>query len=96
MDQILLIIMKLIGNALSIYTILLVIYILMSWVPSTRETGFGRFLGRIVEPYLELFRKFIPPLGMIDISPIIAIFALRYIGRGIEQIFLMIIKSSLM
>lgn len=91
MDQILLLVNDLLRNAISIYTILVVIYILMSWVPSTRETGFGKFLGRIVEPYLEIFRKFIPPLGMIDISPIVAIFALRFIGRGIEQIILMII-----
>lgn len=96
MTQILFLVKDLLMNAISIYSILLVIYILMSWVPSTRETAFGKFLGKIVEPYLEIFRKFIPPLGMIDISPIVAIFALRFIGRGIEQIFFMIMKSSLM
>lgn len=91
MDQLLLLLRDLIANAISIYSVLLVIYILMSWVPSTRETGFGRLLGKITEPYLEIFRKFIPPLGMIDISPIIAIFALRYIAKGILVIFNMII-----
>ena len=60
---------------------LLYIY-LMSWVPSMRETGFGRILGKVVEPYLAFFRQFIPPLGMIDISPIVAIFALRFISGG--------------
>ena len=70
-------------QAILIYNILLIIYILMSWVPSMRETAFGQFLGKIVEPYLAFFRKFIPPLGMIDISPIVAIFALRFISRGI-------------
>ena len=69
-----------------IYTILLVIYILMSWVPSMRETKFGQFLAVIVEPYLGFFRKFIPPLGMIDISPIVALFALRLIRTGILSI----------
>ncbi|WP_318615516.1 YggT family protein [Sporosarcina sp. YIM B06819] len=69
--------------AFQIYTILLVIYILMSWVPSTRETKFGQFLAAIVEPYLGFFRKFIPPLGMIDISPIVALFALSLIRTGV-------------
>jgi len=95
MIQILMLLNQLLMNAIGIYQILLVIYILMSWVPSTRETKFGILLGRIIEPYLAVFRKFIPPLGMIDISPIVAIFALRYIGRGVEQIILMIINSLL-
>lgn len=95
MVQILLLLNDLIKNAIGLYTILLVIYILMSWVPSTRETGFGRMLAKIVEPYLSFFRNFIPPLGMIDISPIVALFALRFISSGISQVIYMIIKSSL-
>lgn len=81
--------------AISIYSILLVIYILMSWIPSLRETGFGRFIGKIVEPYLSFFRSFIPPLGMIDFSPIIAIFALRFISDGIYTLITMLIKFLL-
>ncbi|WP_203246157.1 YggT family protein [Sporosarcina beigongshangi] len=72
--------------AFQIYTIALVIYILMSWVPSTRETKIGQFLAVIVEPYLSFFRKFIPPLGMIDISPIVALFALSLIRAGVISI----------
>jgi len=92
MISILLAISSLIQQAISIYSLLLIAYILMSWVPSMRETGFGKFLGKIVEPYLSFFRKFIPPLGMIDISPIVAIFALRFIGSGVRNVFYMIIN----
>ena len=35
---------------------LLIIYIFMSWVPSCRETTFGQFLGKVVEPYLGFFQ----------------------------------------
>ena len=35
-----------------------------------------RFLYDVVEPYLRIFRRFIPPLGPLDISPIVAIFVL--------------------
>src|ERR1700751_1316486 len=38
------------------------------------------FLRDVCEPYLRIFRRFIPPLGMFDLSPIIAIFLL-YIVR---------------
>ena len=63
----------------------------MSWVPSSRGTKFGQFLEKITEPYLGFFRKFIPPLGMIDISPIVAIFALNLITRGVREIFMMLL-----
>ncbi len=38
------------------------------------------FLRDVSEPYLRIFRRFIPPLGPIDISPIVAIFVLRIVG----------------
>ncbi len=78
---------KLIADAIQIYSVLLIIYILMSWIPSSRETKFGQLLGKIAEPYLGFFRKFIPPLGMIDISPIVGLFALNLISRGVWEVF---------
>ncbi len=60
----------------------------MSWVPSTRETAIGRFLERICEPYLEPFRKIIPPFGMIDISPIVAILVLNLARSGINTLMI--------
>ena len=63
-------------SLLTIYSYALIVYILMSWFPGARDSQFGELLARICEPYLEPFRRFIPPLGMIDISPIVAIFVL--------------------
>lgn len=85
---------QVISVAISVYSIALVIYILMSWVPASRDTSIGRFLEKIAEPYLGFFRKFIPPLGMIDISPIVALIALRLISSGILALFNMILKFT--
>ncbi len=68
----------------------IIVYILMSWFPGARESSFGRILGKIVEPYLEPFRKIIPPLGMIDISPIVAIFTLQFALIGLGELFSML------
>ena len=38
------------------------------------------FLRDVAEPYLSIFRRFIPPLGPIDISPIVAILVLQIVG----------------
>lgn len=93
MDAILALLFRVITQGIFIYQILLIVYILMSWIPSSRESSFGRLLGKITEPYLGFFRKFIPPLGMIDISPIVAIYALNLINRGISQVFIMIAQA---
>jgi YggT family protein len=77
---------SLIRALFEIYSYAIIIYILMSWVPQIRETSVGRILGRIVEPYLSIFRRIIPPLGMIDISPILAFFALRLAENGLVTI----------
>lgn len=76
-------VIDIIHKAIGLYSFLLIIYIFMSWVPSSRETKIGRFLEKICEPYLEPFRRFIPPLGMIDISPIVAILTLRLAATGV-------------
>ncbi|WP_108669770.1 YggT family protein [Peribacillus acanthi] len=72
---------------LELYSWGLIIYILMSWFPNARESSFGQILARICEPYLEVFRRFIPPIGMIDISPIVAIVVLNFSQRGLIELF---------
>ncbi|UII57336.1 YggT family protein [Cytobacillus spongiae] len=74
-------------NLIYYYSWALIIYILLSWFPNARESAIGEFLARICEPYLEPFRKIIPPLGMIDISPIVAIFVLRFATSGLAELF---------
>lgn len=74
---------------LFLYSYVVIAYILMSWFPNARESTIGQFIGSIVEPYLAPFRKIIPPLGMIDISPIVGIIALRFATYGVSALFAM-------
>lgn len=70
-------------GAINIYFYILIVSVFMSWVPSIKESAFGQMISRITDPYLDIFRRFIPPIGMIDISPIIAIFTLSLASQGI-------------
>lgn len=67
-------------RALNFYEILIIIYILLSWLPAS---GFvwevRRVLGAVVEPYLGVFRRFVPIVGMFDISPIVALLVLQWL-----------------
>jgi YggT family protein len=83
-------VLDLIQQLVGFYMIALIIYIFMSWFPGARESSIGRIFATICEPYLEMFRRFIPPLGMIDISPIVAILVLRFASAGLGQLFRML------
>jgi YggT family protein len=63
---------------ISIYTTLLIIRILLTWFPTIDwyNQPFAA-LSQITDPYLNIFRSVIPPLGGIDISPILAILVLQ-------------------
>ncbi|WP_040740959.1 YggT family protein [Paenibacillus ginsengihumi] len=69
-----------------IYRYVLIAYILLSWLPNARDSFIGEILGKLCEPYLSIFRRFIPPLGMIDISPIVALIALHFVGYGLVTV----------
>ena len=57
--------------------------ILCSWVPDLQGYRFMQFLAFYTDPYLNLFRRIIPPFGVFDLSPIIAFLALDILKRFI-------------
>ncbi len=65
-------------NFLNLYFIVLIVRVLLTWFPNI--DWFNQpwaTLSQLTDPYLDLFRKFIPPLAGIDFSPIVAIFLLQ-------------------
>jgi YggT family protein len=72
---------------LSIYMFLLFVRILLSWF-QTAEWAYQAmaFLSPITDPYLNVFRSFIPPLGGIDISPILAILLLQFVQQSLPML----------
>jgi YggT family protein len=70
-----------------VYTLLIFAYVILSWVRSPYSTHpVVRFLHDVCDPYLRLFRRVLPPLGPVDLSPIVAVAALlvlRYLINGV-------------
>ncbi|TSB46338.1 YggT family protein [Alkalicoccobacillus porphyridii] len=77
----------LIVSAMRVYSMIIFVYILLSWFPNARESSFGQAIGRVVEPYIDMFRQFIPNIGMIDLSPLVAIIVMRVAANGVEHLF---------
>lgn len=63
---------------LQIYLVLMIVRVLLSWFPNINwyDPPFS-ILSQLTDPYLNLFRSLIPPLGGIDFSPLIAFFVLQ-------------------
>src|SRR5918996_1868153 len=67
-----------------VYIILIFIRVLLSWIPRMPYNralhAVVEFVHQVTDPYLNIFRRFLPPLGgggmAIDISPILAIIVL--------------------
>jgi YggT family protein len=74
---------------ITVYVILIIAYILTQLffgfggrVPYNRAlSAVLGFLEQVVAPYLNIFRRFIPPLGPLDLSPIVGILLLQIVGR---------------
>lgn len=77
-----------VNTLILVYVVLIVIRILMSWIPRMPYNRwlslFLTFVTDVTNPYLNLFRRFIPPLriggGGLDLSPTIALFVLLILG----------------
>lgn len=71
-----------IANFLNIYILLLVIRILLTWFQTVSWMNqLASVLSPITDPYLDLFRSFIPPMGGLDLSPVLAILVLQILAQ---------------
>lgn len=68
---------------LRIYSFCIVVWCLSSWITVSNDSvrNILEAIGKIVEPYLSVFRRAIPPISGIDLSPIVALFVLNLVGR---------------
>jgi uncharacterized protein YggT (Ycf19 family) len=81
---------RFIDDFIYVYVLLIFVYVLTSWVRLPYSPWVRRiqdFLRDVCEPYLRLFRRVLPPLGPLDLSPVIAIFFLFLIRIAIDTLF---------
>jgi YggT family protein len=73
---------------LSLYSLLILLRILFSWVTVSYSNRFMRFLVNVTDPLLVPLRRMIPPVGMFDISPIVAFFIIMLLQAAVKAVFL--------
>ena len=66
------------------YCLLIFVWVILSWFRSTKNKtvrDIYRALDKIVGPYVNLFRKIIPPMGGLDFTPVVALIVLQLLSR---------------
>lgn len=73
----------LLSRLLTAYQLLIFVWALLSWIPSPSGAlvEFRATLGKVVEPFVGIFRRFIPMAGVVDFSPFVAIIVLQLVQR---------------
>lgn len=75
------------AQTLSIYSLILVVRLVLTWFPNLPwENPVLSAISAICDPYLNVFRGLIPPLGGLDLSPLLALLALQLSGGLLEQL----------
>jgi YggT family protein len=70
-----------------VYILLIFAYILTSWIRMPYSLHrVQRFLDDVCEPYIRIFRRILPTFGPLDLSPIVAIFALYVVRRLLDEL----------
>src|SRR5213083_1179198 len=72
-----------------VYGLLIFGYIILSWVRlpySIWLNRIQRFLYDVCDPYLRVFRRFVPPIGPLDLSPMIAVLVLVVLQQVLHTV----------
>lgn len=84
-------IVNLVSALVNFYEWLVIIWCFMSWFPLREGSliyDIAVVIDRIVSPYMNIFRRFIPPLGGMDFSPIVGLFVLSFGERLLFRLLL--------
>ncbi len=72
---------RIVNILFQVYYWLIFARIILSFVRHNPYQPLIKFIYEVTEPWLRIFRRFVPPVGMIDFSPIIAFFALEILRQ---------------
>jgi YggT family protein len=74
---------------IGVYILVILLYIITSWIRlpySPTLNRIQRFLYDVCDPYLRLFRRVVPPLGPLDLSPMLAVITLLIVQQILNAI----------
>ena len=82
---------RLIYNAMDIYSLILVAFAVLSWFPGAYESSLGRWIVALVKPVLAPLQRLPLQIAGLDLSVWVAIVLVRFLGENLVRFLAMII-----
>ena len=70
---------------LNAYSLMILACVIIRWIPELQHNKIAEILSRIVDPFLAMFRRVIPPIGGLDLSAMIAMVLLQMAASGLAR-----------
>ncbi|HFN9716778.1 TPA: YggT family protein [Streptococcus pneumoniae] len=81
---------RMIYNAVDIYSLILIAFAVMSWFPGAYESSLGRWIVALVKPVLAPFQRLPLQIAGLDLSVWVAIVLVRFLGENLVRFLAMI------
>lgn len=81
---------RMIYNAVDIYSLILVAFAVMSWFPGAYESSLGRWIVALVKPVLSPLQRLPLQIAGLDLSVWVAIVLIRFLGENLVRFLTMI------
>lgn len=81
---------RMIYNAVDIYSLILVAFAIMSWFPGAYESSLGRWIVALVKPVLAPLQRLPLQIAGLDLSVWVAIVLIRFLGENLVRFLAMI------
>ena len=81
---------RLIQNAVNVYSLLLLIYALLSWFPNSYGSSLERLLEKLIKPIVDPLRRLPLQFGGLDLSIWLAILIVRFLGDSLIRFLLIL------
>ena len=81
---------RMIYNAVDIYSLILVAFAVMSWFPGAYESSLGRWIVALVKPVLAPMQRLPLQIAGLDLSVWVAIVLIRFLGENLVRFLAMI------
>ena len=81
---------RLVYNAVDIYSLILVAFAVMSWFPGAYESSLGRWIVALVKPVLSPLQRLPLQIAGLDLSVWVAIVLIRFLGENLVRFLAMI------
>lgn len=81
---------RMIYNAVDIYSLILVAFAVMSWFPGAYESSLGRWIVALVKPVLAPLQRLPLQIAGLDLSVWVAVVLIRFLGENLVRFLAMI------